>query len=254
MICTKTIALKNTMKTLILLLLSILTITSAQEPSTREQRIVATHGNQLPNPFLSTTLSTKITSVSSNFDFDSVRKSIFSETITRFLTKIFTDQQVYDVKIISVNIFDDHVLKIGDREVEYNPQKSENGEQVVSFSTVVSAEYTQEAQELASGSFGKMLMHVTDKFQSHLIKYMKDTGDPFFLNVESVVLADFERIHVTGGNTESGQTTSDAKVTKNQNEVLGMSEETLNTASIVAIVVGSITLIVLLFASVKYYR
>ena len=93
---------------------------------TRSQNVDISNGGDLAaqmyqaNPFLSATLSTTITynpeaaslqsSSPFHLDFDLTRKLTFSKTLTKFLTKIFTDQQAYDLRILSVNIFDDHVL------------------------------------------------------------------------------------------------------------------------------------------------
>ncbi|KAL7542170.1 hypothetical protein ACHAXR_011575 [Thalassiosira sp. AJA248-18] len=249
------------MKSIILFLLPILSITNANKIIVNNDLIQETpklnnnnNNNKLTNPFLSTTLSSKITSVSTDSDFDTERKSLFSETLSHFLTKIFKDQQVYHVKIISVNIFDDHILKNG-QYVKLQQQRSSNGDNdddaghTLSFSTVVSAEYTNEndINTIANDSFHKMVMHVCDKFQSHLVQFMKDTGDPYFMNVESVVLGDFERAPVAAGS-------SGLVGAKSKNEVFGLSEDTVDTASIIAIVVGGIVFVVLAFASVKYYR
>lgn len=160
---------------------------------------------------------------------------------------------MYDLKIISVNIFDDYILKDGHYErttQQHNKLMSGDVQHTLSFSTVISGEYTNENEinSIANESFRKMLVHVCDKFQGHLLKFMQDTGDPYFIDVESVVLGDFERVHVVAGLSSLGSASS------NENGVLGMSEETLNTASIVAIVFGGIVFVALAFASVKYYR
>lgn len=232
------------MKPIIVFLLTLLQGSNAQKAILNEIQEAQTQDSKLTNPFLSTTLSTKITSVSDDLDFDSTRKSIFSETLAHFLTKIFKDQQVYDVKIISVNLFDDHILKDGHYE---DVPTNGDAQHTLSFSTVVSAEYTQDdqASNIANDNFRKMLIHVCDKFQDHLIQFMNDTGDPYFMDVESVILGDFERIH---GPTTAGQEDG------TNNSVMGFSDETVNTVSIVAIVVGGIVFFALSFASVKYYR
>jgi hypothetical protein len=88
-------------------------VTRSQNISTGiggDQDVQSYTKNQLEaNPFLSATLSATVTCNSAPFhlDFDSTRRSLFSTTLTKFLTKIFDDQQVYDLKILSVSIFDD---------------------------------------------------------------------------------------------------------------------------------------------------
>ncbi|KAL9189202.1 hypothetical protein ACHAXT_011692 [Thalassiosira profunda] len=200
------------------------------------------------SPFLSATLSARITSVSPSIDFNDDRKTTFSETLTAFLTKIFRDQQVYHVTIIAVNVFDDHLLRDGKVVERQASMPNSNGQHTLSFSTVVSAEYTQESDidSIPADNFRKMLIHVCDKFQDHLIGYMHGSGDPYFSGVERVVLADFERVH--------SQTPSDSDEENASNETLGMSNDTLNTASIVAIVLGSIAFAGLMYASWRHYR
>jgi len=180
---------------------------------------------------------------------------MFSETFTHFLTKIFKDQQVYDVKIISVNIFDDHILKGGHvEETKQQPYHSFRKGNALSFSTVITAEYTKEDEinSIANESFRKMLIHVCDKFQGHLMKFINDLGDPFFTDIESIVLGEFERYDTMEGGLTSS--TSQQNDTQNNSKVLGMTEGTLNVVSIIAILVCGIVTSALLIASVKFYR
>lgn len=209
------------------------------------------------NPFLSATLSTTIAynSEISNLPstspfylhFDSTRKQIFSTTLTKFLTKIFVDQQVYDLKILYVNIFDDHILKDGTNEQQEQEVKgtsrSDMGQKAVFFSMVVSAEYTNESQigTITDLNFSNMIAHVCHKFQSHLVDYMQGTGDPYFMEVESIVVDKFQNMN-------------DEEVQKMQYLVLGMPSAKVHFASVLAIVVGGILFIVLSIASFKLHR
>eukprot|EP00584_Thalassiosira_punctigera_P003030 CAMPEP_0172537306 /NCGR_PEP_ID=MMETSP1067-20121228/8931_1 /TAXON_ID=265564 ORGANISM="Thalassiosira punctigera, Strain Tpunct2005C2" /NCGR_SAMPLE_ID=MMETSP1067 /ASSEMBLY_ACC=CAM_ASM_000444 /LENGTH=447 /DNA_ID=CAMNT_0013322579 /DNA_START=148 /DNA_END=1491 /DNA_ORIENTATION=+ len=244
------------MKPVVSFLLILFHISNAQTAVIDEVQETQNYNGKLTNPFLSTTLSTTITSLSNDLNLDSARKSLFSETLTHFLTKIFQDQQVYDVKIISVHLFDDHIIEGHYEEVpQRNSHVRNSGEtrHALSFSTVISAEYTKEDQinSIANDNFRKMLIHVCDKFQNHLIQFMKDTGDAYFMDVERVTLGDFERIHGAEG---SGRTAASVKEDSANNDVWGLSSETVNMASIIAIVVSGIAFLVLAFASVKLYR
>ena len=84
------------------------------------------------------------------------------------------EQQVYDLKIISVNIFDDHLLHngqydegtfVGHLVVNNDKSLDEDGVQptVLTFSMVISAEYTSidemEGSTISSENFRKMLIH-----------------------------------------------------------------------------------------------
>ena len=238
------------MKQLILFLLTILQTSNAQNVVHIGKIQQAQAANKAANksPFLSTTLSTKIdfssTSTSSHLEFDTTRKSIFSETLTHFFTKIFQDQQVYDVKILSVNLFDDHILSKDGTALKAAKQETHT----LSFTTVITGEYTDISQidSISNDSFRKMLIHVAAKFQQHLIKYIQDEGteDEYFMNIESVVLDDFESISSVVNGVKGQE----------QGHVMGMSDDAVNTASIIAIVIGGLVFVVLAFASVKYHK
>jgi hypothetical protein len=242
------------------------------------------------SPFLSTTLSTKITLASSSslsspspvtdFFLDTKQKSIISETLTHFYTKIFTDQTTYPIKIISVVLFDDHILSkkngqaVNNNIVAKSRQQSQqqpvydgdnNDEHhhninIVSYTTVISGEYTTDVNSnnnqiimVSNDEFHKMLIHVTTKFQDHLLKYLHDvssttTSDStanFGNTVKSVVLDDFEKI----GSSGSSSSSSDV-------EIMGMSmtQDTVHIASIIAIVISGLVFVVLSFATVRYHK
>jgi hypothetical protein len=250
------------MRPLILALFSLLQIIHAQNAVIHNEAVQEAYAKNSKTPFLSTTVSAMVTykseSTASSFHiFDSTRKSIFSGSLADFLTKLFKDQQVYDLKIIGVNIFDDHILHNGqyDEGTTMGHQVSYDGETngvekqptVLSFSMVISAEYTSEDQmdTISSETFRKMLMHVCDKFQSHLLKHLQnETGDPYFMDVKSIVLGEFERVDFNSGQ-KGGQATIEEEMSE---------ENTTHVASIVVIAVGGIMFIVLSFATVKYYR
>jgi len=224
--------------------------------------VVHKEGSQSSKPFLSTTLSAKVTysSVSSTsyLQFDTTRKSIFSNILAQFLTKVFTEQQVYDLKIISVDIFDDHLLHngqydegtyVGHLVVNNDKSLDEGGVQptVLTFSMVISAEYTSLEEmvgTISSDNFRNMLIHVCDKFQSHLLQYMQEkSDDSYFMDVNSIVLGDFERAALN-----QSQVTGVAAIEKR------ISSDTVFVYSIAAIVVGGIVFILLSCATVKQCR
>lgn len=212
---------------------------------------------QSSKPFLSTTLSAKVTysSVSSTsyLHFDTTRKSIFADILAQFLTKVFLEQQVYDLKIISVNIFDDHLLHNG----QYNEGTHVDNDKldevevhlptILTFLMVISAEYTSIDEmdgTILSENFRKMLIHVCNKFQSHLLQYMQEKSDDLYFNdVTSIILGDFERVAVN-----ESQVTGLAAIEKR------ILSDTIFVYSVVAIVVGGIVFILLSCATVKQCR
>ena len=193
-------------------------------------------------PFLSTTLATRISAAVRDDDdelaFDAARRSLFADTLTRFLAKVFRDQQAYAVKILGAHVFDDRV----DAKEAPPPR---DGKWTRSFATVVTAEYTRadEFGHVADDAFRDMLVHVCDKFQDHLLRFLGDTGDGFLGSVDGVLLAEFEK--------RPGSDVADVTAKSSH---LGLSDEALDIASIVAIAVGGVVFVVLSLASVRYYR
>ena len=245
------------MKSLLLFLLS--TVTTAQNVVHVNEIEHATSPSS-KNPFLSTTLSTKvsftpsssnsISTLTNSFDTTS-NKQILSETLTHFLSKIFNDQNVYNVKILSVSLFNDHLLNQQDSSTPYvmasNTNKDENS---MIFTTVISGEYTnlndkQTNNNISNESFRKMLIHITNKFQEHLMSYIDDleVEDYIFGNIDSVTLYDYNSTPSVGSSNEEGM-----------KKTLGMSQDTINIASIIAICVSGLVFVLLSIASVRYYK
>ena len=223
------------MKPPVVLLLALLRSAASLQATRNEILEANAPHDRSGGSFLSTTLATRISAVHDDASaFDAARRSLFAATLTRFLAKVFNDQQAYAVKILVANVSDDHV----DDDEEAPPPLSR---WTRSFTTVVSAEYTREDElgHIADESFRDMLIHVCDKFQDHLLQFLGDTGDGLLMSVDSVLLGEFEK-----------WPGSDAAAKHN----LGLSAEALNIASIVAIAVGGVVFIALSFASVKYYR
>jgi len=248
------------MKSLLLFLFTTLilshTVTDAQNVVHVSEIEHATSSSS-KNPFLSTTLSTKLTfspssstSLTNTFDTTS-NKQILSETLTHFLSKIFNDQNVYNVKILSVSLFNDHLLNKDDgSSTPYVMANNNNEKNSMVFTTVISGEYTNPTDDktnsnnnISNESFRKMLIHITNKFQNHLMSYIDDleVENYIFGNIDSVTLYDYETTSTVGSNEEDMKT-------------LGMSEDTVNIASIIAICVSGLVFVLLSIASVRYYK
>ena len=254
-----------------LALLSHLAVVAAQKVVISEINAGAALRSIMPghseSPFLSATLPTELSPVPSTTTFDSALKSMYSTAFAQFLEKIFKDQQVYDVKILSVNIFDEQIVQRGSKtrslfgsdenEQEQptirTPQRknSSNGKNndynTLAFDAVVSAEHQQ---TLSNESFRKILIHVSHKFNTHLVNFLKETGDAYFMDLDRVVVDDYEQIMAE----MEGLTFSSSETQAVSKSIGGLSGSSLNVASIIAIVVGGIAFVVLAFASVKFYR
>jgi len=119
------------------------------------------------------------------------------------------------------------------------------------FTTVISGEYTNPTDKqttnsnnnISNESFRKMLIHITNKFQNHLMSYIDDleVKDYIFGNIDSVTLYDYQDTSTVGSSGEEVKT-------------LGMSKDTVNIASIIAICVSGLVFVLLSIASVRYYK
>ena len=266
-------------------------IQQAQAVNKASTAATATTNTNKRSPFLSTTLSTKITFASSPpsslqpLDDGSTtlaaQKSILSEALTHFYTKIFSDQTAYNIKIISVVLFNDHVLSSNNKngqpvdvitqQQSQHHDDDDNGdggnEHTISYTTVISGEYTttssttttsaiqNQNQMISNDEFHNMLIHVSTKFQGHLLKYLHDVVSSTsssaknlnLRNVRSVVLDDFERIVTSSSSSTSS---SDAL------EIMGMSmtTSTVHIVSIIAIVISALVFVMLSIATVRYHK
>lgn len=252
------------MKSIILFFSLLLQLSTAQTAIYNNDYDSKLQHDQRPdriNPFLSATLSTKITTAPFAIDtFDSTHRSVFTEMLRYFLTKTFDDQQIHNVRIVDVTIFDDHVVHIvggDDRRHDARHDAADADSNAVSFSTVISAERAEEGGGDRAGDggivtnehFRQMIVHICDRFQRHLVQFMRDSGDEYLMEVDSVTLGDYERMANRSVNNNEGATSND-----NSTAILGMSEDTLNLASIIAIAVGGVVFVVMSFASISYYR
>lgn len=263
------------------------------------------------SPFLSATLRATLSPIpTSNLSsFDDEKQSLFGEAYTTFVEHVLKSQEVYDVKVLTVSVFDEELLPLDEVKKDgvkrglltnglqfsfHNENKntddyvdeyddsvsteddaaeagavSDKSAEVptkqddqwvyssLRFGIVVSAEHTSEPTEatyMSNEQFRKIILHISNKFHSHLLEYVKD-ADLYFGYVERV---DLETYAVNSGvGTVQSDTASSSKLglfKRMENEIKSVEEETLNTWSIVAIVVGGLVFVGLIFASVKFYK
>eukprot|EP00578_Thalassiosira_sp_NH16_P007098 CAMPEP_0181123216 /NCGR_PEP_ID=MMETSP1071-20121207/25767_1 /TAXON_ID=35127 /ORGANISM="Thalassiosira sp., Strain NH16" /LENGTH=530 /DNA_ID=CAMNT_0023208315 /DNA_START=146 /DNA_END=1738 /DNA_ORIENTATION=- len=97
-----------------LLLLHIATTTSAQKIVIHEIQDAQTQFHEIEHasdtPFLSATLKTEISSVPSAITAG--QRASLSESLVRFLQRVFDDQRVYDVGVVGVAIFEEQILSL----------------------------------------------------------------------------------------------------------------------------------------------
>jgi len=82
------------------------------------------HNNEhaMSSPFLSATLKTEISPVSSYIKLD--QKKLLSSSLVTFLQHIFDDQQVFDVEIVGVAIFEEQLVQNDRRRLEMQQQQN----------------------------------------------------------------------------------------------------------------------------------
>ena len=254
------------------------------------------------SPFLSATLRTTLSpiSTSSLSSFDNSKQSAFSDAYIAFLEHILESQEVYDIKVLSVSIFDKELLSLdggveerGGRkrdlltnglqfsfnddynyDDEYNDDDNDDAEtgdvqlersqdnddteniqwgyKSVQFGIVLTAEHTLEPSEerfMSNDQFRKIILHVSDKFHSHLLEYVRDS-DLYYRNVDRVDVVSYAG---DGGFTDS-EMEKLGIFEQIENRIRSVEEGTLNTWSIVAIILGGVAFVGLLFATAKLYK
>ena len=254
------------------------------------------------SPFLSATLRTTLSpiSTSSLSSFDNSKQSAFSDAYIAFLEHVLENQEVYDVKVLSVSIFDKEMLSLdgdieerggrkrdlltnglqfsfnddytydddyddddnedaatGDVQLEQSQDiddadDNELGYKSLQFGIVLTAEHTLEPSEdrfMSNDQFGKIILHVSDKFHSHLLDYVKDS-DLYYRNVDRVDVVSYAG---DGGFTDS-EIEKLGIFEQMENRIRSVEQGTLNTWSIVAIVLGGLAFVGLLLATVKLYK
>lgn len=218
-------------------------------------------------------------------------------------------QEVYDVKVLSVSIFDEELINMDSGEVEErggrllltnglqfnfardddyayddddaddadteveaseygdddamqqeeemsdnNQNKEEWVYKSLRFGIVLSAEHVNQPSEvnyMSNEQFQKIILHISSKFHDHLLEYVKD-ADMYFRNVEKVVMGSYLG--------DGGLVDQEVEAVKNgilkrvENEIKSMEEGSLNTWSIVAMVLGGVAFVGLMFATVKVYK
>ncbi|KAL3798542.1 hypothetical protein HJC23_011846 [Cyclotella cryptica] len=265
------------------------------------------------SPFLSTTLRVTLlpvpTSTLSTFDDD--KQSLFGEAYTNFVEHVLNAQEVYDVQVLAVSVFDEELLPLHEVETDgvrrglltnglqfsfhnenenkddyddaYDDGVSTNEDDDASkasavsgkstqvsaeqtdqpvysslrFGIIISAEHTSEptdATYLSNEQFQKIILHISNKFHSHLLEYVSD-ADLYFRYVQSVNVETYALD--SGAGTFESEAISSPKqglFKRMENEMKSVEGESLNTWSIVAIVVGGLAFVGLIFATVKFYK
>jgi hypothetical protein len=263
------------------------------------------------SPFLSTTLLTTLSPIATSTlsTFNTQKQSSFGNAFIAFLEHVLLKQEVYDVKVLSVSIFDEELINMDSGEVEerggrllltnglqFNfardddyayddddaddvvteveasedgdddamqqeeemSDNNQNKEQWVykslRFGIVLSAEHVNQPSEvnyMSNEQFQKIILHISSKFHDHLLEYVKD-ADLYFRNVEKVDMGSY--IGDGGLVDQEVEAVKNGILKRVEDEIKSMEEGSLNTWSIVAMVLGGVAFVGLMFATVKVYK
>ncbi|KAL7456720.1 hypothetical protein ACHAWC_008197 [Mediolabrus comicus] len=212
------------------------------------------HAEYVAPPYLSASFSTTISPVYDSLSlFDAAKKVAFSKSSEKFLQKVF-DGHAANIDIVSVGVFDEHITKLSsssDIEVKRSPSL----DHALTFSTVVVAQYQEDDEKkphkplMSPDHFHQNVMYATKDFQDHYLTLLKQSSeDVYFSGVDTVI---FDKYQANGrpnvSTTESGDSSSSSNI-------MDVSDETLNAASIAVIVIGCVLSAIFLFASFKLHQ
>ena len=212
------------------------------------------HAEYVAPPYLSASFSTTISPVYDSLSsFDAAKKVAFSKSSEKFLQKVF-DGHAANIDIVSVGVFDEHITKLSsssDIEVKRSPSL----DHALTFSTVVVAQYQEDDEKkphkslMSPDHFHQNVMYATKDFQDHYLSILKQSSeDVYFSGVDTVI---FDKYQANGrpnvSTTESGDSSSSSNI-------MDVSDETLNAASIAVIVIGCVLSAIFLFASFKLHQ
>lgn len=203
-------------------------------------------------PYLSASFSTTISPVYDSLSsFDAAKKVAFSKSSEKFLQKVF-DGHAANIDIVSVGVFDEHITKLSSSSDITEVKRSPSRDHELTFSTVVVAQYQEDDEKkphkplMSPDHFHQNVMYATKDFQDHYLTILKQSSeDVYFSGVDTVI---FDKYQANGRPNVS--TTEDSSSTN----VMGVSDETLNTASIAVIVIGCVLSAIFLFASFKLHQ
>ena len=213
------------------------------------------HAEYVAPPYLSASFSTTISPVYDSLSsFDAAKKVAFSKSSEKFLQKVF-DGHAANIDIVSVGVFDEHITKLSsssDIEVKRSPSL----DHALTFSTVVVAQYQEDDEKkphkslMSQDHFHQNVMYATKDFQDHYLSILKQSSeDVYFSGVDTVI---FDKYQANGrpnvSTTESGDSSSSSS------NIMDVSDETLNAASIAVIVIGCVLSAIFLFASFKLHQ
>lgn len=195
--------------------------------------------------FLSASFSTKISPVTDSL-FDDTKKEAFSNASQHFLQKVFTEHDA-NIKILSVGVFDEHTTNQSNKGVLLDKLRFQQHppDQELSFSTVIVAQHLDARQLplMSSEHFHRNVLVAYHEFQDHFLTFLRQSDDFYFTGVDSVLFSEYQsnRPRVSAESDNNGS----------NNNIMGMSDEALNNASIAVIVICSVLSAVFLFASIK---
>ena len=133
--------------------------------------------------FLSATMAMRLRPVGSVLSFD--QEMAFGSSVRAFLDKVFGGQETYDVSVVSVAVVRQNMVTAPARSVrdgaparsdDDDPARSAVASDVLELEVVVAAQYVRanSKKPLSAEDFGRLLVRVFEKFESHLVEFVRD--------------------------------------------------------------------------------
>lgn len=183
-----------------------------------------------------------------NSFFDDIQKEAFCNASEHFFNKVFADHDA-NINILSVAVFDEYITKhqsgaeVSAEKLRFRQYPRDHA---LTFSTVVVAQHLDEKKQLMSAEhFHQNVLHASHEFQGRFRTFLRQSEDVYFSDVDSVIFDEYE--------ANRPSVSSEPENFSNSN-IMGMSDETLNQASIIVIAICSVLSTVFLFASFKLHQ
>jgi len=216
------------------------------------------HAEYVAPPYLSASFSTTISPVYDSLSlFDAAKKVAFSKSSEKFLQKVF-DGHAANIDIVSVGVFDEHITKLSSSADITEVKRSPSRDHALTFSTVVVAQYQEDDEKkphkslMSPDHFHQNVMYATKDFQDHYLSILKQSSeDVYFSGVDTVI---FDKYQANGRPNVSTTESGDSSSSSSSSNIMDVSDETLNAASIAVIVIGCVLSAIFLFASFKLHQ
>uniref|UniRef100_A0A7S4RFZ3 PDZ domain-containing protein n=1 Tax=Ditylum brightwellii TaxID=49249 RepID=A0A7S4RFZ3_9STRA len=141
--------------------------------------------DKMKSTVISSTITLSLSAVKS--EMDSSQQAVFDTAIANFLEKIFTSQDKYDIEVRSISIVKQVMLYSEEESARFLEGLVGEKFGTLELDIVIVAELKPQGdQQLDNEDLGKIVVHVCERFEEHLVKRLKELG-PFFEMVDRAI-------------------------------------------------------------------